>query len=309
MRTSIRSKILLATMGLGLWTLSPQAAPSYTAWSVPENLGPVVNSPYDDLGPGLSKDRLSLYFSSNRPGGIGGMDIWVTVRASEDAPWQAPVNLGPAVNTSTYEAVPSLSRDGHWLLFHSARDGGLGQWDIWVAWRRHVHDDLGWDTPFNLGAAVNTPFDESGARLVQQDRHTYLMFNSTRPGGMGSQDIYQVELRRDGTFGPVEPVVELNSPWFDNRPAVRFDALELFMFSNRPGTVGDQDLWVSTRNSMDDPWSAPVNLGNDVNTVQTDFLPEIASDRVHLYFASNRPGGSGQMDLYVSRRDKMFGTK
>lgn len=305
MRIAQDSTLALCAVGLALWTLTARAAPSYSPWSVPENLGPVVNSAFVDIGPGLSKDRRSLYFSSNRPGGLGDMDLWVTVRDAEDAPWQSPVNLGGVVNTPAYEGVPSPSRDGHWLLFHSSREGGFGSWDIWVTWRRHVHDDLGWGAPINLGDAVNTSFDDSGARLVEEGQATYLMFNSTRPGGLGNQDIYRVRLHRDGSFGAVEPVPELNTPWYDNRPAVRFDGLELFLFSNRPGTLGDQDLWVSSRTSTLVPWSPPVNVGADVNTIYTDFLPEIASNRTELYFASNRPGGHGLVDLYISRRERL----
>jgi Tol biopolymer transport system component len=286
-----------------LWITTSSAAPRYTPWSAPVNLGSVVNSPDLDIGPGLSRDGKSLYFSSNRPGGYGGMDLWISKRRSEHDPWGVPVNLGPTVNSNSYEGVPSLSRDGQFLIFHGDRPGGFGVWDIWVAWRRHTRDDFGWETPVNLGIAVNTPFDDSGARLYQGDDATYLLFNSTRPGGQGFQDIYIVRLYADGSFGQVEPMDELNTPWYDNRPAIRFDGLELFLFSNRPGTYGSQDLWVSSRTSTADRWSTPLNLGPLINTVFTDFLPEIASSRRELYFASDRPGGSGGFDLYVSRRE------
>src|SRR5262245_15666065 len=97
----------------------PTAAPEYLDWSVPVNLGPLVNSTVQDIGPALSKDGLSLYFGSNRPGGFGGLDIWISRRASVDAPWGTPENLGPTVNSSATENVPTFSRDGHWMFFNS----------------------------------------------------------------------------------------------------------------------------------------------------------------------------------------------
>ena len=212
------------------------------------------------------------------------------------------MNLGNIINTEAYEAVPSVSRDGHWLLFHSSRPGGAGGWDIWMSWRPQVHDDLGWQRPIHLGGFVNTPYDDSGARLFQGDSEVTLYFNSTRPGGMGFQDIYTSTLSSDGSFGPAVLVTELNSPAFDNRVAVGFDGLELFVSSNRAGAIGDQDLWTSTRPTIFDPWSEPVNVGSAVNTVFSDFTPEVSRDGRELFFASNRPGGEGGFDLYVMRR-------
>src|SRR5262245_25904815 len=100
-------------------------------WSDPLNLG-AVNSSFSDQNPFLSKDELSLYFTSNRPGGLGGLDIYVSHRASVDSPWQVPANLGPPINTESTEVAPNLSVDGHLLFFTSGRPGGQGDIDIYV---------------------------------------------------------------------------------------------------------------------------------------------------------------------------------
>ena len=97
------------------------AAPRFSDWSPPVNLGPSINSDFNDAGPALSKDGLSLFFSSGRPGGMGGNDIWVSQRASREDPWSEPVNLGPTVNTAFNEDVPSFSRDMHTMYFNSDR--------------------------------------------------------------------------------------------------------------------------------------------------------------------------------------------
>ncbi len=102
-------------------------------WGEPVNLGPTVNSSANDgyAGQSISADGLSLYFTSNRPGGLGGYDIWVTRRATVSDPWAPPVNLGPPINSFAYDIAPNFSADGSTLYFSSLRPGGFGGYDIW----------------------------------------------------------------------------------------------------------------------------------------------------------------------------------
>jgi WD40-like Beta Propeller Repeat len=92
-------------------------------WSTPVNLGPTINTEFNEQGPTLSNDELSVYFGSDQPGGIGGFDIWVARRACTGCPWEAPTNLGPVVNSAFDETGPGLSIDGHLLFFRSTRPG------------------------------------------------------------------------------------------------------------------------------------------------------------------------------------------
>ena len=132
-------------------------------WSEPVNLGPVVNSSAADNNPTLSPDGLSLYFASDRPGGLGNTDIWVARRASTDSPWETPIHLSAPVNTASADGGPVLWPDGHLLFIHSGRPGGFGGNDIWVTHRTNTNDDTGWEAPVNLGPDVNTPDAEQGA--------------------------------------------------------------------------------------------------------------------------------------------------
>jgi len=100
-------------------------------WGTPVNLGPTVNSSAWDGGPSISADGLFLFFNSYRPGGFGNGDMWVTTRASVSDPWGTPLNLGPTVNTSAWEAPSSTSADGSTLFFGSNRPGGVGGDDMW----------------------------------------------------------------------------------------------------------------------------------------------------------------------------------
>jgi hypothetical protein len=293
--------------------LSLVAAPKLSDWSAPVNLGATVNSPFAEFGPAISRDGLSLYFASNRPTDpddlVQEANIWVAQRPTGDSPWGAPV-LVPVINTTAFvENVPALSRDGHWLFFNSNRPGGFGDVDIWASFRFHTHDDLGWQSPINLGPGVNSEFFDAGASFFENDDGgvPLLFFGSSRPGGPGGVDIYVSQQMADGSFGGASLVAELSSPQEDQRPAIRFDGLELFLFSNRVGTFGGADVWASTRNTVAEPWSAPENLGPTINTTSNDQQAYIASDRETLFFTSNRPGGFGNLDLYVTTRTKIKG--
>jgi hypothetical protein len=214
--------------------------------------------------------------------------------------------LVPVINTTAFiENVPALSRDGHWLFFNSDRPG-FGNIDIWASFRSHTHDDFGWQAPVNLGPGVNSESFDAGASFFENDEVgvPLLFFGSSRLGGPGGIDIYVSEQMADGSFGPASLVEELSSPQDDQRPAIRFDGLELFLFSNRVGTLGPTDVWASTRNSVAEPWSVPENLGPPVNSALNDQQAHIASDRETLFFASNRLGGFGGLDLYVTTRTK-----
>ena len=313
--TSLRN-VLTAVVLLALLASYPTAAPKYDDWLEPVNLGAVVNSPFADRGPAISKDGLSLYFSSVRPDdpaqGASDSDIWVSQRDSLEAPWDSPINLGGIVNTEANESTPALSRDEHCLFFNSntsvgygENDIAFGETDIWASYREHTHDDFGWETPVNLGDGVNSPFNDQGAGYFENDEGgaPLLFFGSDRPDGPGLNDIYVSQLLPDYSSGPARLVAELSSPADDLRPSVRFDGLEVFFFSNRPGSLGN-DLWTATRETVFDFWSNIETLGTVVNSSANDTHPYIAPDRRTLYFASTRAGGSGGQDLWVSTRTR-----
>jgi hypothetical protein len=289
-----------------LLTLSPSAEPKFSDWSAPRNLGPSVNSPAGDAAPAVSKTGLSLYFNSNRPGGAGAGDIWVSRWDATTETWGIPLNLGPVVNSAGIDASPALSRDEHWLFFHSNRSGNM---DLWASYREHSHDDFGWQPPLNLGAGVNTPFEETMGGFFENDDSgaPQIFFGSNRPavgGGVGAFDLYVSERLPDGTFGPATLIPALSSVAADPGMMVSFNGLEAFFASGRPGGIGGQDLWTAARDTVFAPWSAPANLGPVVNTVGIDQRPYLASDRLTLYFASDRDGGHGALDLYVTTRTR-----
>jgi hypothetical protein len=281
-------------------------AARFSDWSAPVNVGPPVNTALIEQGPAISKDGLSLYFQCSCPGGLGGIDIWVSQRATVDDPWGPPQNLGSSVNTADNDGGPSLSIDGHRLYFISNRPGGLGGNDLYVARRRDKHDDLGWQPAVHLGNVINSSSNE----VAPQPFGDGLYFASNRPGGLGDNDIYASVLGPDETFGPATLVAELSSPFNDQAPAIRRDGREMFLASDRPGTVGLLDLWVSTRARTTEPWSTPQNLGPTINGAGPDAGGELSFNGTALYFHSaQRAGNVGgpSFDLWVVTRDKVRG--
>lgn len=275
------------------WPLT--AEPEYSEWSAATNLGPLVNSSGADIGPALSKDGQSLYFASTRTGS-GGIDLFVSQWDGTSGWWGAAVNLGAIVNSAAAETSPALSRDGHWLFFTR---GGPGVRDIWMSYREDVHDDFAWQMPAPAGPGVNSAGDDQDPSFFANDDEGVPQLFFAR-----GEDIYVSSMQPDGTFGPATPVSDLNTASNDRGISVRFDGLEAFFFSNRAVSLGPNDLWTATRKTVLEPWSAAANLGALANSIGADGEPEISPDRDALYFNSNRAGGSGAFDLYVTRRQK-----
>ena len=197
----------------------------FTEWSAPVNLGKIVNSPYAEAGAYISRDGLSLYFGSGRPGGVGPtntFDIWVSHRESPASQWRVPVNVGAMVNTANNEQTPMLTIDGHRLYFARDGSGGYGSQDLYVSRRQHQWEDTGWREPVNLGPGVNTAAEESGPSIIEDDQTGVLSlyFSSTRATGMGLEDIYVSMAYPGEPFGPAVLESLLSGP-VSGRAALR----------------------------------------------------------------------------------------
>lgn len=276
--------------------ISAASASDVSEWSEPINLGPTVNSTANDLAAELSRDGLSLYFASNRPGGSGANDLYVSQRARVDDPWGPPTNLA-MLNTLAGDAGPHLSRDGHWLFFTSQRAGGTGGNDIYVTYRSNTHDNFAWEPPVNMGSPVNTAQSELGPNTWGPE--FYFWRGPPTPTSIPG-DIY-VSRTQGHDFGTPVLVAELNSPGHDEKPGIRFDGRQIVIASDRLGTVGGLDIWLATRQGNGHAWNSPVNVLT-INSGLDDRRPSFSPDGTMLFFDSNRPGGSGLLDLYVSTR-------
>lgn len=302
---TIAVAILVAT----LLSLSPSTgAQEYSDWSAPQRLGPEINTTGVLEGcPFISKDNSTLFFASNRTGGSGAADIWASTRDSEDAAWTTPFNLGPVLNSAAADVCPTYTISGRYLYFVSARTGGCGGDDIYVARLTSKKDLTSWSTPENLGCQFNSALNDITPTLFEDEGGTvYMYFSSNRTGGAGGMDIYASVRQPDGTFGGPVNVTELNTASNDMRPNIRYrDGLEIFFESNRTGALGPNDLYSSTRSATSDTWSAPENLGATVNTTFNEGRPSLSFDGTEMYFMSNRHDSAS--DIYVTRRSRLKG--
>jgi Tol biopolymer transport system component len=264
-----------------------------------------VNSTAADGCPIESPDGRSLYFASTRPGGLGGNDIWVAHRRRQRDTWGTPELLAEPVNSTANDFCPT-PLPGRRLLFVSERLGdgtcnaGPSSGDVYATRLPRLRLP---SQPRHLGCVADGSgpnFDgpEFSPSLVTTIEGTWLYFSST--GYDANMDLYVSERQRDGTFGPPARIVELSTSADDRMPNVSRDGLTIVFVSNRtdlPGAVGGFDVYVSTRNSTADPWSAPVNLGPSVNTVEAESRPSLSADGRRLYF-----GRLG--DIWVATRGK-----
>lgn len=165
-------------------------------WSVPRNMGPPINTSAWETEPSLSADGKTLYFTSNRPNGKGGMDIWKST-LNDNGTWSEPVNLGDSINTPFDEKSPFIHPDNKTLYFSSNGWPGLGRFDLFVS---HKKDDNNWSTPKNLGYPINTNFDEEGLIVNAKGNKAY--YSSTREG-QGGRDLFSFEIYNEIRPDPV----------------------------------------------------------------------------------------------------------
>ncbi len=155
-------------------------------WSEPKNLDTPINSPYDDHCLYFSGEKWEFaYWTSTRPGGFGGNDIWMSEKV--DGVWQEAVNLGPNVNSAASEHHSLPSEDGHSLYITTIRGDGYGDEDIYVTTR---NDGGAWSPLTNLGGLVNSDKDDRCPAFSPD--YTTFYFDSNRAGGYGNIDLWHL---------------------------------------------------------------------------------------------------------------------
>lgn len=165
-------------------------------WSQPSNVGPPVNSKSWESQPSISADGNTLFFSSSRPGGRGGKDIWISHK-NENGTWGKPVNPGFTINTEGDEMSPFIHFDGKTLYFSSDGRTGMGGFDIF---RTTLREDSTWENPQNLGYPINTYNDETGLIIGSDGMKAY--FSSIRDKANG-KDIFTFDLYESARPTPV----------------------------------------------------------------------------------------------------------
>lgn len=266
-----------------------------------KNLGPNINSKYPEYAPVLTLDESDIIFTSCRPETTGGLidpedglfyeDVYISSKINKV--WEPARNIGPTINTKGHDASVSISPDGQELLIYRyTTDGNFLSSKL---------DGDKWLEAEELKGEINSKSYEPSACLTKDG--SYIIFSSDRPGGYGGLDLYiskklsNNEWARPMNLGPV-----INSKYNEDSPFLHSDGKTLYFSSQGHNSMGGFDMFYSK--SLSDPtttseWDKPVNLGYPLNSAHDDINFSLSADGKRIYFASIRPEGYGNRDIYV----------
>ncbi|MCE7934575.1 MAG: hypothetical protein DYG96_08275 [Chlorobi bacterium CHB2] len=262
------------------------------------NLGPVVNTTDLEYAPTITADGRTLFFVSDRAGGVGGHDFWFTTKANRlDTVFTPPVNLGPPVNTGENEGVASIAADGQTIFFTGCnRDDGLGDCDIYEA----ELDGNEWTNVRNV-EEINSPAWDSQPSIASDGKTLY--FCSTREGALGGEgdaDIYVSTKQSDGKWSkPKNLGPPINTPQREDSPFIFPGGKLLYFSSAGHGGQGGLDFFTAKLNAG--VFSEPENLGEPFNTERDERFITLPAAGDIVYFASERDdlGNEGKLDIFM----------
>lgn len=254
----------------------------------PENLGPEVNTPYDDYWPVVSADEKRLITTvlvENKVNGIVHYqeDFYQSVK--ENGTWGKSQALDPPINSPNNEGAQSLSPDGKVLFFSACnRAEGSGKCDIFVSF----YTGNGWSEPINPGSPLNTSAWEAHPSMSSNGKTLY--FCSNRPGSLGKRDIWiaELDLSTPGEVRVLEvrnagPVI--NTEEDEVSPYIHFDDQTLYFSSDGHPGLGRHDIFMS-RKDMQSNWQNPQNIGYPINTHRDEIGFTVNALGTRAYFSS-----------------------
>ncbi len=266
---------------------------------VPVNMGPNINSVYDEYFPTITEDDSVFLFTRTIPDRMAFKgkqeDFFVSYR--QDSTWSMSRNIGAPINTTFNEGAPALSQDGHLLFFtacetprgYGENRKGMGRCDIFVS----VKNGKEWGMPVNLGAPVNSKAWESQPSFSSDGKSLY--FVSNRNGGY---DIFVSHRQEDGQWSEPQALDEnINTSGRESSVFIHPDNQTLYFASDGWPGMGGMDLFMSRRDSLGN-WQPPVNLGYPINTHNDENSILIGPRGRFAYFASDRKEGMGGLDIY-----------
>lgn len=263
------------------------------------NMGSGVNSKADDYFPFLSNDQQIMYFTRRK--NASDEDLYICRK--EGGEWR---NSQPVhdFNTHENEGMSTFVRDGRRMFFTACgRSGVMGTCDIWTA---DVDTEQNVTEVQSIREGANSESWDSQASISCDGSTLY--FASNRLGGIGGTDIWVCKRKLDGTWGsPVNLGPKINTPEDEEAPFITNDGKTLYFSSTGHLGMGEQDIFMSWLDVRNNQWSTPINLGPPVNTAYRELGFFLSADGKTGYFASDRPGGSGGMDIYrFALSDKLF---
>lgn len=273
----------------------------------PKNLGPAINSADPEYFPCITADDATLIYTRRLPEPElrqqAQEDFMVSHRGPDGA-WQAckPV---PTVNTRMHnEGAGTLTPDGRFIIFTMCAGGdgsygeglrGYGSCDLFIS--RRIGDR--WTPPENIGRPVNSGHWETQPSMASDGRTLYYIRGMQAADGIKSMDIFTTTLQDDGQWSvPVKLGENINTPYQEESVQIHPDGRTLYFSSNGHPSFGGLDIYVS-RKQDDGTWGKALNLGYPINSSADENSLLVSADGQLAYFASDREGGLGDLDLYA----------
>ena len=264
------------------------------------NMGANINTANHDYCPLVTADGSTMYFTSRRPGSMGGQqdasgqyyeDIYTS--QLEDEIWSQAANVQAPVNSPMQDATVGLGPDGNEMIIYRASteqpDG-----DLFITQRVQGQ----WQTPERMTDRINSEAHEASATISPDGSEIY--FSSDRKGGFGGRDLYRIRRLPNGEWSlPLNLGPAINTPYDEDAPFMHSDGTTLFFSSNGHNTIGGFDIFKAPLLNPDmNLWGDPENLGFPLNTVNDDIYFCLSEDGRTGYFSSERDGGLGGQDIY-----------
>ncbi|MFN8153117.1 MAG: OmpA family protein [Bacteroidia bacterium] len=265
----------------------------------PKNLGAGVNTSSSEYYPSFTVDQKEIIFTRDIPDNrsLEGHQEDFYISAWKDSVWQIAKNAGMPLNSGLNEGAPSISADGRVLFFTACeRPDSKGSCDIYLSQRM---PDGTWSKPINLGAPINTGAWESQPSFSSDGKTLYFVRGSYDASRNRQYDIYMAVFQTDMTWSePVKLGENINTLMQEESVFIHPDNQTLYFSSTGHPGMGGLDIFFSRRQE-DGSWGKPVNLGFPINTAADENSLVVSADGKKAYFASDRKGGFGNLDLYA----------
>jgi hypothetical protein len=268
-----------------------------------KNLGPDINSEYDDGAPQITADGKTIYFTSRRPDTKGGGidpntgqyydDIYFSTWNEDLNKWNPSAPVEGDLNTPGHDAILGISPDGNSIFVYRNIPKVTGSGDIYISTKRA---DGKWQMPKPLPKPINSSYFE-GSCSLSPDGNT-LYFVSERKGGYGNADIWRSKrIGKNEWAKPVNLGPKVNTDGDEMSVFIHPDGKTLFFSSNGHKTMGGYDIFM-TQMKPDSSWTEPINLGYPINTTKDEKTFTMTADGKRAYITSNQDNGLGGADIY-----------
>lgn len=279
----------------------------------PINIGPGINTEHPEYFPTITVDGRTLLFTRlipSRENARGQEDFYVS-QLSEKNIWMKAIAMPQNINTNLNEGAPTLSADGRTLIFVACSDEtgyyygpnreGMGSCDMFITKRIGTQ----WMNPKNLPGVVNSGNWESQPSLSADGKSLYFVRRVGRQGTMRS-DIFVSKKDTKGNWGRPTPLpANINTPYMETSVLIHPDGRTLYFSSNGHTGLGGYDIYMSRMDALGN-WGDPINLGYPINTENDENSLLVGPDGEVAFFASDRPGGYGGLDIYYFAMPEEF---